>query len=212
MPPHARPMPQTHMDFLVRTAREPGLSREQADKVASHLSAYEQQLAAFLDLWASSFTTERLQQECLLVAPAGPLLQATCAALTALPQVGCGLLGWRGTAHTSALLLVAFVRRKAMACSTRFIDCHRLPPHCVQASQSDPLSLRQGAAFLARYLLSYAVAFGEASPDGVLDPAALLPPPSFDSDWRQQIIDSPMLTNSLPLEGMLTHSMPGIST
>lgn len=133
-------MPQPHMAFLALAAREPGLSREQADAIAGHLSAYEQQLAAFLDLWASSFTTERLQQECLLFAPAGPLLHATCAALTALPQVGCRVPGWRGTAHISTpptCLLVPLHNGKQW--------------HVAPYSRLPPAACRQASALASRF-------------------------------------------------------------
>lgn len=59
--------------------------------------------------------------------------------------------------------------------------------------------MREGAAFLARYLLSCA-ALGQGTPGQGLNPATLLPLPSDAS--RQPTIQSPMFEGSLPLEGM----------
>lgn len=58
--------------------------------------------------------------------------------------------------------------------------------------------MREGAAFIARYLLSYA-AQGQGTPGRGPDPATLLPLPSDSS--RQRTIQSPMFEGSLPLEG-----------
>ena len=79
----------------------------------------------------------------------------------------------------------------------------------VQASQRAGSSLREGAAFLARYLLSYA-ALGPAMSGQGPSPATLLPLPSAAS--RQPSIQSPMFEGSLTLEGELHGVLESLHT